>query len=312
MRSPQEVLNTVYGFSEFRPHQAEIIDDILAGKDSFVLMPTGGGKSLCYQVPALVMEGTAVVVSPLIALMQDQVDALRANGVSAAFYNSSLEGVEARRVLAQLHGGELDLIYVSPERMMNGSFIERLQGIKLSMIAIDEAHCVSQWGHDFRPDYAKLGQIRELFSHVPTMALTATADAQTRQDVVTQLQLKTPRIVVAGFDRPNIEYKVSDKNNPIQQVDQILARHEGESGIVYALSRKRVGEVADKLAKKGHKAAAYHAGLSAQVRQDVHVRFMRDELNVVVATVAFGMGIDKLDICFVIYYDIFKSVEGYY
>jgi ATP-dependent DNA helicase RecQ len=312
MKTSNQVLSSVFGYSAFRPHQEEIISDVVSGRDTFVLMPTGGGKSLCYQVPALMLDGTAVVVSPLIALMKDQVDALKSNGVNAAFYNSSLDGPEARRVLAKLHAGELDLVYVSPERMMNDGFVERLKGIKLSMMAIDEAHCVSQWGHDFRPDYAKLGVVREKFPDVPTMALTATADAQTRDDVVKQLGLRSPKVVVAGFDRPNIEYKVADKNNPIRQLGEVLARHEGESGIVYALSRKRVEEVAGKLVKDGHKAAAYHAGLNPDVRRDVHERFVRDDIDVVVATIAFGMGIDKPDIRFVAHYDIPKTIEGYY
>lgn len=284
----------------------------MGGRDALVIMPTGGGKSLCYQVPALCLEGTTLVVSPLISLMKDQVDALRTNGVKAAFYNSSLEESEARRTLAALHAGELDLLYVSPERMMNESFLERLESIPIAMIAIDEAHCVSSWGHDFRPDYARLGGVRDRFAGVPTLALTATADETTRNDVVMQLRLRNPEIVITGFDRPNITYKVLDKNNPVAQMGQVLSRHEGESGIVYALSRKRVQEVADKLCAAGHKAEAYHAGLPPQKRQDVHERFIRDEVDVVVATVAFGMGIDKPDIRFVMHYDIPKSIEGYY
>jgi len=312
MESPKEVLGRVFGYSEYRPYQEEIIDTVMSGRDTFVLMPTGGGKSLCYQVPAIAMEGTAVVVSPLIALMKDQVDALVANGVKAAYYNSTLEEQDARRVLGQLHDGVLDLIYVSPERMMNDGFVDRLKTIKLSLLAIDEAHCVSQWGHDFRPDYARLGEVRERFLDLPTMALTATADAQTRQDVVERLKLNQPNVIVAGFDRPNIRYEVRDKNNPIRQLGALVSRHEGESGIVYALSRKRVEEVARKLQQSGHRAEAYHAGLHRDVRKDVHERFVRDEIDVVVATVAFGMGIDKPDIRFVAHYDIPKSVEGYY
>jgi len=312
MKSPSHILEQVFGYRAFRPYQEEIIHAITTGKDLFVLMPTGGGKSLCYQIPALMLDGTAIIVSPLISLMKDQVDALVANGVNAAYYNSTLEAAEARQVLARLHGGELDLIYISPERMNNESFIDRLQSIQISMLAIDEAHCVSQWGHDFRPDYAKLGNVREIFSGVPTMALTATADEVTRQDVIAQLRLRDPEVVVTGFDRPNIEYKVSDKNNPIAQVGKVLGRHEGESGIIYCLSRKRVEEVSKKLNKLGHKTEPYHAGLGANIRKDVHEQFVRDEIDVVVATVAFGMGIDKPDIRFVVHYDIPKSVEGYY
>jgi ATP-dependent DNA helicase RecQ len=312
LNSPKEILESVFGYLEFRPHQEEVISRLLQGKDTFVLMPTGGGKSLCYQVPALMLKGTAIIVSPLIALMKDQVDALCANGVRAAFYNSALEGAEARRVLAQLHAGELDLLYVAPERLASDSFVERLKSIKISMFAIDEAHCVSQWGHDFRPDYVKLGVVREQFSGVPFMALTATADSQTRSDVVHQLRLRDPEIVVAGFDRPNINYRVFEKHNPLRQVIEVLERQAGESGIIYALSRKRVEDIASKLAKAGHKAAPYHAGLSSAIRSDVHEKFVRDEIDVVVATVAFGMGIDKPDIRFVIHYDIPKSIEAYY
>ncbi len=312
MPSPSQVLKSVFGYDSFRPYQEEIIETLIGGQDVFLVMPTGGGKSLCYQIPALCLEGTAVIISPLIALMKDQVDALIANGVRAAYYNSTLEADDARRTLARLHAGEIDLLYVSPERLMTESFVERLEGIQLSMIAIDEAHCVSQWGHDFRPDYAKLGGVRERFAHIPTIALTATADATTRDDVVSRLSLRNPHIMITGFDRPNIEYKVADKSAPISQIEAVMARHEGESGIIYALSRKKVEKVAEKLRKAGHSAAAYHAGLPAAVRKEVHERFVRDEIDVVVATVAFGMGIDKPDIRFVIHHDIPKSVEGYY
>jgi len=312
MKSSSQVLSNVFGFSEFRPHQEDIISTVLSGRDMFVVMPTGGGKSLCYQIPALVLEGTCIVVSPLISLMKDQVDALRANGVQAAYYNSTLKAGEARETLARLHAGQLDLLYVAPERMMDPSFVERLEGITLSLLAIDEAHCVSQWGHDFRPDYARLGEVRERFRSVPTMALTATADDVTRKDVVEQLRLDRPEIVVTGFDRPNIEYKVAEKGDPTAQVEEVLQRHGGESGIIYALSRKRVEQVAQKLRDRGHEAEAYHAGLPPDTRRDVHERFIRDEIDVVVATVAFGMGIDKPDIRFVIHHDIPKSIEGYY
>ena len=312
MNTASQVLSTVFGYSEFRAHQEAIIATVLSGRDMFVVMPTGGGKSLCYQIPALMLEGTAIVVSPLISLMKDQVDALRNNGVEAAYYNSTLDATDARSTLARLHSGALDLLYVAPERMMDGSFVERLEGIAISLIAIDEAHCVSQWGHDFRPDYARLGEVRDRFRDVPTLALTATADDVTRQDVVQQLRLMDPEIVVTGFDRPNIEYKVAEKVDPTAQVEEVLARHEGESGIIYALSRKRVEQVAKRLRERGHVAEAYHAGLNPGIRGDVHERFMRDEIDVVVATVAFGMGIDKPDIRFVIHHDIPKSIEGYY
>lgn len=312
MSHPRDILKRVFGYDSFRPAQEEIIEAALAGQDVFVIMPTGGGKSLCYQVPALCMEGTTLVISPLISLMKDQVDALRNNGVKAAFYNSTLGEAEARKTLAQLHGGELDLLYVSPERMQYEGFLERLEDIHISLLAIDEAHCVSSWGHDFRPDYARLGGLRQRLSHIPTMALTATADKATQEDVVRQLSLQNPLIRITGFDRPNIRYSVTEKNNPMVQLENALAPHEGESGIIYALSRKRVEEVAGKLAKAGILAEPYHAGLPAAQRQDVHERFIRDELQVVVATVAFGMGIDKPDIRFVIHYDIPKSVEGYY
>ncbi len=312
MRSPHQVLKSVFGYDSFRPYQEEIINTLLGRQDVFLVMPTGGGKSLCYQIPALCLNGTAVIISPLIALMKDQVDALVANGVAAAYYNSTLEADDARRTLARLHAGELDLLYVSPERLMTESFVQRLESIQLSMIAIDEAHCVSQWGHDFRPDYARLGGVRERFSSIPTIALTATADATTREDVVSRLSLQNPKVMITGFDRPNITYKVADKSSPIAQIEAVMARHEGESGIIYALSRKKVEKIAEKLRKAGHRAAAYHAGLPSALRQEVHERFVRDEIDVVVATVAFGMGIDKPDIRFVIHHDIPKSVEGYY
>ncbi|RPI28889.1 MAG: RecQ family ATP-dependent DNA helicase, partial [Actinomycetota bacterium] len=332
------MLRDVFGFREFRPHQGEIVEHVAAGGDAFVLMPTGGGKSLCYQLPALLRPGTAIVVSPLISLMKDQVDALRAAGVSAAAYNSSLEGPEARRVLAQLHGGELDLLYVAPETLMTASFLERLRGLAdaggatsgsagvpvrlpkapaggdagIALFAIDEAHCVSQWGHDFRPEYVQLGELRGLFPSVPVLACTATADPQTRDDVRLRLGLADAPVFVTGFDRPNIRYTVVEKREPLHQLKAFLAVHEGESGIVYCLSRKRTEEVAGKLAAAGVPAAAYHAGLPADERRRVQDAFARDDVLVVVATVAFGMGIDKSDVRFVVHYDLPKTIESYY
>ncbi|MCF6177911.1 MAG: DNA helicase RecQ [Geopsychrobacter sp.] len=307
-----QLLNRVFGYQQFRQHQQEIISRVVAGGDAFVLMPTGGGKSLCYQIPALLRNGVGIVVSPLISLMKDQVDALCANGVRAACFNSSLTADEARRVLARLHGGELDLLYVAPERLLNDSFLERLASIEIALFAIDEAHCVSQWGHDFRPEYIKLGTLHEIFPEVPRIALTATAEKQTRLDILQRLQLHNPLQVVAGFDRPNIRYTVVDKKRPYDQLKQFLQGRSDESGIVYALSRKRVEEIAARLQGDGFRAAAYHAGMSAEDRRKTQDDFLRDDLQIVVATVAFGMGIDKPNVRFVVHYDLPKNVESYY
>ena len=322
-RSARDLLHDVFGFAEFRPNQEEIVEHLVAGGDAFVLMPTGGGKSLCYQLPAMVRPGTGIVVSPLISLMKDQVDALRAAGVSAAAYNSSLEADEARSVLRALHAGELDLLYVAPETLMTEGFLARLQGLGrgpdstgqddgVALFAIDEAHCVSQWGHDFRPEYVQLGQLRELFPGVPILACTATADPETRDDVRLRLGLEEAAVYVTGFDRPNIRYTVVEKRDPLHQLTQFLSAHESHSGIVYCLSRKRTEEVAEKLRAHGVDAAAYHAGLPADERRRVQDAFARDQVQVVVATVAFGLGIDKSDVRFVVHYDLPKSVESYY
>jgi len=305
-------LAEVFGYGEFRPHQAEIIDHIIAGGDSFVLMPTGGGKSLCYQLPALHRGGTAIVVSPLIALMKDQVDALRANGVAAAVLNSSLSAEQSAATLRDLRGGVLDLLYVAPERLVLDGFLRDLDSIHIALFAIDEAHCVSQWGHDFRPEYVKLGILRERFPAVPIVALTATADEQTRDDVVHQLGLSGARMFATGFDRPNIHYAARYKTKPAIQLAEFLREHEGASGIVYALSRRRTEEIAARLRDAGFSAAAYHAGMDAASRTRVQDDFLGDRLDIVVATVAFGMGIDKPDVRFVVHYDMPKSIEGYY
>lgn len=281
-------------------------------KDCFVLMPTGGGKSLCYQIPALIRQGVGIVISPLISLMKDQVDALKANGIAAAFYNSSLSSQEARTVLAKLHKHELDLLYIAPERLMADDFLQRLNDIDIALFAIDEAHCVSQWGHDFRPEYTRLGVLRAHFPQVPVLALTATADEQTRNDILQVLALQDSATYVSSFDRPNIRYHVLEKQKPFDQLFDFLQKYQGESGIIYALSRKRVEEIADKLQERGVKVAAYHAGLNGAVRADVQERFLRDQIQVVVATVAFGMGIDKPDVRFVVHYDLPKNIEGYY
>jgi len=312
MNSIHDTLQQVFGLHEFRPFQQEIVEQVLSGGDAFVLMPTGGGKSLCYQLPALHRPGLAIVVSPLISLMKDQVDALLANGVRAAMYNSNLDAGEARSVLSRLYNGELDLLYVAPERMMRPDFIRSLEQIPLALIAIDEAHCVSQWGHDFRPEYAALGELRQYFPDVPFIALTATADPQTRDDVVDVLGLHNARLFTTSFDRPNIRYNVLEKHRPQSQLNRFLGGQAGNSGIVYALSRKRVEELAGFLNDRGYSAAAYHAGLSAQTRKDVQERFIRDDVLIVVATVAFGMGIDKPNVRFVVHYDLPRHMEGYY
>jgi ATP-dependent DNA helicase RecQ len=312
MRSIQETLRQVFGLQGFRPFQQEIIEQVLGGGDTFVLMPTGGGKSLCYQLPALHRDGLAIVVSPLISLMKDQVDALQANGVNAAMYNSNLDAAEARSVLERLHNGELDLLYVAPERMMRPGFIHSLESIPVALIAIDEAHCVSQWGHDFRPEYAALGGLREHFPNTPFIALTATADPQTRDDIVHVLGLHEAKRFITSFDRPNIRYTVLEKHQPQSQLLRFLKSRGDEAGIVYALSRKRVEEVAAYLEDRGYRAAAYHAGLPAQTRKEVQETFLRDDLSIVVATVAFGMGIDKPNVRFVVHYDLPRHLEGYY
>jgi ATP-dependent DNA helicase RecQ len=311
------LLRDVFGFAEYRPAQEQIVDHLVAGGDAFVLMPTGGGKSLCYQLPALVRPGAGIVVSPLISLMKDQVDALEAAGVRAAAFNSSLESHEARSVLARLHHGELDLLYVAPETLMTESFLARLRevvegGHGIALFAIDEAHCVSQWGHDVRPEYVRLGELRRLFPGIPTIACTATADPQTRDDVRARLDLSDAPSFVTGFDRPNIRYTVVEKREPLHQLKRFLEHSAGESGIVYCLSRKRTEEVAGKLAAAGVPAAAYHGGLSAEERRNVQDAFARDDILVVVATVAFGMGIDKSNVRFVVHYDLPKSIESYY
>lgn len=310
--SPGEVLKRVFGYDSFRPPQDRIIDTVLSGRDAFVLMPTGGGKSICYQVPALVKDGTAIVVSPLISLMQDQVQALIGNGVEAAFLNSSLSAAEAAKVGQRLARGEIKILYVAPERAMMPSFLAQFAEIKLSLVAIDEAHCVSQWGHDFRPEYVKLGELRQRLPDIPFIALTATADRQTREDILLRLRLRKPEVFIAGFDRPNIRYLIRHKVDPEQQLFEFLKDRKNESGIVYCLSRKRTESVASDLIEAGFKAAAYHAGLSSEERKQVQSAFTKDEIQVVVATVAFGMGIDKPNVRFVVHYDMPKNVESYY
>ena len=309
---PLDTLRTVFGLQEFRPLQRDIVEGVIRGEDAFVLMPTGGGKSLCYQLPALHRKGVALVISPLISLMQDQVDALRANGIRAAMLNSSLAPEARDAVLASLATQALDLLYVAPERALSPGFLRRLESLPIALLAIDEAHCVSQWGHDFRPEYAGLGVLRERLPDTPLIALTATADPQTRDDIVAVLGLRDARQFATSFDRPNIRYTVLEKHQPRQQLLRFLATQEGAAGIVYCLSRRRVEEVAESLRNQGLGAAVYHAGLSAERRRQVQARFIRDELDIVVATVAFGMGIDKPNVRFVVHYDLPRHLEGYY
>ncbi|KTC81325.1 DNA helicase RecQ [Legionella brunensis] len=305
------VLKDCFGFDAFRHPQEEIIHDLITGKDLLVLMPTGGGKSLCYQIPALVRPGIAIVVSPLIALMEDQVAALKLQGIRAAYYNSSLTSEEARQVLGQLHTNELDLLYIAPERLMSTSFLERLQECNLALFAIDEAHCISQWGHDFRPEYATLGLLKTQFPETPIIALTATADQQTRQDIIKKLNY-APKQFIASFNRPNIHYTVVIKNNPIKQLQQFLQTQNQQSGIIYCGTRNEVERVAVKLQELGIRARAYHAGLAYNERREVQSLFRHDRIDIVVATLAFGMGIDKPNVRFVVHYDLPKNIESYY
>ncbi|HJP35036.1 MAG TPA: DNA helicase RecQ [Gammaproteobacteria bacterium] len=307
-----DILQKVYGFAGFRGHQHEVIETALAGRDSLVLMPTGGGKSLCYQIPALIRDGVALIVSPLIALMHDQVAALRQLGVRAAFLNSSLNADRQREVLDQLRAGVLDLLYVAPERLVAEHTLSRLAESTVALIAIDEAHCVSQWGHDFRQDYLALGQLRERFPGVPRMALTATADHRTREEIVARLALTEPQRFVSSFDRPNICYSVQVKTDARRQLTNFLAGRENACGIVYCLSRAKVESTAAWLAELGFKAYPYHAGLTAATRSEHQNRFLHEEGVVIVATIAFGMGIDKPDVRFVAHLDLPKSIESYY
>ncbi len=311
--TPLEVLRRVWGYDEFRGDQAAIIDTVVGGGDALVLMPTGGGKSLCYQVPALVREGTGVVVSPLIALMQDQVDALSALGVRAGFLNSTQQAWQRREVEEAYLAGELDLLYLAPERLNVPDTIELLDRGTVALFAIDEAHCVSQWGHDFRPDYLRLSMLHERWPDVPRIALTATATAATHREIAQRLQLEDAQHFVASFDRPNIQYRIVPKDNPRAQLLELLrTEHVGDSGIVYCLSRASVEQTAEFLVGQGIPALPYHAGLDRQVRAHNQARFLREDGIVMVATIAFGMGIDKPDVRFVAHLDLPKSVEGYY
>lgn len=313
MKRAQQILQSTFGYDQFRHAQQDIIQELLNGHDALVLMPTGGGKSLCYQIPALVRDGTAIVISPLIALMQDQVDALQQLGINAAYLNSSLSSGQANEVEQQLLNQKLELLYIAPERLLNSQFLKLLDQCHLSLFAIDEAHCVSQWGHDFRPDYQQLKCLHERYPSIPRIALTATADQRTRDEIINQLQLSEARVFINSFDRPNIHYAISEGNNPKQRLWTFLQNnHPADAGIVYCLSRKKVEATAEWLAEQGRLALPYHAGLSQEVRQQNQQRFLREEGVIIVATIAFGMGIDKPDVRFVAHLSLPKSIEAYY
>lgn len=306
------LLRQYFGFNSFRPLQEKIIRDSLAGKDVFALLPTGGGKSLCFQLPALAQDGLTVVVSPLIALMKDQVDALQAAGVSATYLNSSLSPEESRQRLRSLHNGEYRLLYAAPERLMLSGFLADLQRWNVRRIAVDEAHCISEWGHDFRPEYRQIASLRGVFPDVPFMALTATATGRVREDIITHLKLREPQVYVASFNRPNLTYRVLAKNKPYQQILDFLRAHPNDSGIVYCQSRKTAENVAANLNEDGVKARPYHAGLTPPERTQHQELFLRDDVRVICATIAFGMGINKPNVRFVIHHDLPKNIEGYY
>ncbi len=306
------ILKRTFGYGTFRPLQREIIDATLAGKDVFALLPTGGGKSLCFQLPALARPGLTVVVSPLIALMKDQVDAMQASGVAATFLNSTLGADEARTRLRGLHRGEYKLLYVAPERLMLEGWIENLKAWNVTCIAIDEAHCVSEWGHDFRPEYRQLAKLRAALPDVPMMALTATATGRVRADIITHLKLREPEVFVASFNRPNLTYRVVPKDQPLKQIIDFVRKRESECGIIYCASRATAERVAESLAGRGFLARAYHAGLAADERARNQEQFLRDDTRIICATIAFGMGINKPNVRWIIHHDLPKNIEGYY
>ncbi|WP_100643981.1 DNA helicase RecQ [Alteromonas facilis] len=311
IHSPTQILAQVFGYTTFREGQLTAIENTLAGRDSLILMPTGGGKSLCYQVPALLMKGATLVVSPLIALMQDQVEQLKQNGVSAAFINSSLDEEALAQTFADVQQSRIKILYVAPERLLQPRFLQFLKSIPIAAFAIDEAHCVSHWGHDFRPEYRRLGELKQHFNDVPVMALTATADITTQADIQHQLALADPLVLKSSFDRPNIRYHVLPKYKPFDQIIAYLKQQEG-SGIIYCNSRRKVDELSQKLHKFGMKAAGYHAGMDNEEREWVQRRFQTDAIDIVVATVAFGMGINKSNVRYVIHHDVPRSIEAYY
>ncbi len=312
MQKAVEILNSLYGYDSFRGHQAEIIEHVSAGNNALVLMPTGGGKSLCYQIPSLLRDGVGIIISPLIALMQDQVGAMQQLGVKAAFLNSTLSHSDQNKIEQELLSGQLDLLYVAPERLIQPYTLDLLSRCQLALFAIDEAHCVSQWGHDFRADYLSLSLLNERFPNIPRIALTATADIRTRKEIIERLSLTGANAYISGFDRPNIRYAIANKTTPKKQLLAFLQQRKQEAGIVYCLSRKKVEDTARWLSDEGFTALPYHAGLPAQLRQTHQNRFLREDGVIIVATIAFGMGIDKPDVRFVAHLDLPKSIEAYY
>ena len=313
MLSPAQILKDKFGYESFRFNQEEVINAILRKQDAFVLMPTGGGKSLCYQIPALLLPGITVVISPLIALMKDQVDALRMNGIKASYLNSSLSAKEYAFVYRQLFQGDIKLLYIAPERLAgDGQFMDFLRSLNVSLFAIDEAHCISHWGHDFRPDYRMLSSLKENFPDVPIIALTATADELTRDDILEKLQLNTNKIFISSFNRPNINYFIEPKRGMYEHLIRYLDRHREDSGIIYALSRSSTESLAEKLTRDGFVAKPYHAGMTSDCRKENQELFAKDEIKIIVATIAFGMGINKSNVRFVVHADLPKNIESYY
>jgi ATP-dependent DNA helicase RecQ len=312
IREAREALKLYFGYEQFRPMQEQIITNILQGKDVLVLMPTGGGKSVCYQVPAVVMPGLCVVVSPLIALMKDQVEALLVNGIPAAYLNSSQNADEQYAIENKCLNGGIKLLYVSPEKLLSAGFFSFLKRLQVSLFAVDEAHCISAWGHDFRPEYTQLRVLKQQFPSIPVVALTATADKLTQKDIQEQLQLHKPDVFIASFDRPNINLMVQPGQNRLHKITEFLGRHHGQPGIIYCLSRKATESLAGKLKQNGYNATFYHAGMNAQLRAKAQDAFLRDDVQIVCATIAFGMGIDKSNVRWVIHYNLPKNVEGYY
>ncbi|PSX06722.1 ATP-dependent DNA helicase RecQ [Photobacterium angustum] len=310
--SSESVLQEIFGYQQFRVGQLDVIDAVNRDEDCLVIMPTGGGKSLCYQIPALLKEGITLVISPLISLMKDQVDQLKANGVAAAYINSTMERDEILTVFNAMKDATVKLVYVSPERVLTYDFIDRLRDVPLAMVAVDEAHCISQWGHDFRPEYAALGRLKQSFENLPIMALTATADETTRHDIVSRLGLQTPHEYLGSFDRPNIRYTLWEKHKPLTQIIRYVEGMRGQCGIIYCNSRKKVEQISEKLRDKGIRAEAYHAGLDHIERANVQEAFQRDDIHIVVATVAFGMGINKPNVRYVVHFDIPRNIESYY